>query len=234
MIVDFHTHILPHMDDGAESVEMSLAMLRAEQEQGVSKVILTPHFYRQIETPESFLQRRAASMAQLLDRSETAELPEMRLGAEVAMVKGLSHISLKPLCIENTRTLLLELPYAPLQQNTLRELQGILDRNEVTVVLAHVERYRRLWGRKTWDSVMALPVYKQLSCSALFRKDLVWRHQVFRWIKEERIHLLGSDAHNCTLRPVTMHRAVSCLRQKQLDGALERMMQTAEKLLLTE
>lgn len=81
---------------------------------------------------------------------------------------------------------------------------------------------------------MALPVYKQLSCSALLRKDPVWRHQVFRWIKEERIHLLGSDAHNCTLRPVAMDRAVSCLRQKQLDGALERMMQTAEKLLLTE
>ena len=48
-MTDLHTHILPEMDDGAESVEMSLDMLRMERDQGVDAVVLTPHFYRDRE-----------------------------------------------------------------------------------------------------------------------------------------------------------------------------------------
>ena len=40
-MIDFHTHILPGMDDGSKSVEMSLAMLRMEAAQGVGAVALT-------------------------------------------------------------------------------------------------------------------------------------------------------------------------------------------------
>ena len=51
-IVDMHCHILPEVDDGAEGIEESLAMLRREREEGVRKVILTPHYRRgMFETP---------------------------------------------------------------------------------------------------------------------------------------------------------------------------------------
>ena len=43
-MIDLHTHILPAMDDGAKNVEESLALLRMEWEQGVTTVMLTPHF----------------------------------------------------------------------------------------------------------------------------------------------------------------------------------------------
>ena len=42
-LIDTHTHITPNVDDGANSPEMSLEMLRSEAEQGGSAVILTPH-----------------------------------------------------------------------------------------------------------------------------------------------------------------------------------------------
>ena len=42
-LIDTHTHITPMVDDGASSMEMSLAMLRSEAEQGVKVVFLTPH-----------------------------------------------------------------------------------------------------------------------------------------------------------------------------------------------
>ena len=45
MTIDFHCHILPKMDDGSDSINTSLAMLRAEHTQGVNRVVLTPHFY---------------------------------------------------------------------------------------------------------------------------------------------------------------------------------------------
>ena len=42
-LIDTHTHIAPGVDDGAGSMEMSLAMLRSEAEQGAKVVFLTPH-----------------------------------------------------------------------------------------------------------------------------------------------------------------------------------------------
>ena len=42
---DFHSHILPDMDDGSRCAEDSLKMLRMEAEQGVTRVVATPHFY---------------------------------------------------------------------------------------------------------------------------------------------------------------------------------------------
>ena len=58
-VIDFHSHILPGIDDGSASVEQSIAMLRMEAEQGIDHVVATPHFYPQYDTPEHFLRKRA-------------------------------------------------------------------------------------------------------------------------------------------------------------------------------
>ena len=42
-ITDFHTHILPGMDDGSRSVDESVALLELEAAQGVQRVVLSPH-----------------------------------------------------------------------------------------------------------------------------------------------------------------------------------------------
>ena len=66
-IIDFHSHILPGIDDGSRSVEESIALLQKEAEQGISHVVATPHFYPQLDTPERFLKRRAEAEAALRD-----------------------------------------------------------------------------------------------------------------------------------------------------------------------
>ena len=45
MLTDFHSHILPGIDDGSKRVSDSLAMLKILRSQGVERVIFTPHFY---------------------------------------------------------------------------------------------------------------------------------------------------------------------------------------------
>ena len=45
MTIDFHTHILPGVDDGSHSIEESLELLRISGKQGIEEVVLTPHFY---------------------------------------------------------------------------------------------------------------------------------------------------------------------------------------------
>lgn len=53
-MIDFHSHILPAMDDGSRNIEESLQMLRMLQEQGVERVIATPHFYADENPPDVF------------------------------------------------------------------------------------------------------------------------------------------------------------------------------------
>ena len=64
-IIDFHSHILPKMDDGSHSTDESLKMLRMEAEAGIKTVAVTPHFYAELDTPETFLKRRSEALARL-------------------------------------------------------------------------------------------------------------------------------------------------------------------------
>ena len=53
--VDFHSHILPHMDDGSKNPEMSSEMLEMLEEEEVCVVFATPHYYCYRESEASFL-----------------------------------------------------------------------------------------------------------------------------------------------------------------------------------
>ena len=122
-IVDLHTHILPKMDDGSDSIETSLAILHTLWNDGVDVVCATSHYYRERETVEEFVERRSRSAASLRKaiRKVTKEgqesmagngLPVFFAGAETAFFSGISECDrLNDLCLEGTRTLMLEMPF---------------------------------------------------------------------------------------------------------------------------
>ena len=98
-MIDFHTHILPGVDDGSKNVEESLLMLDSMKNQGVKTVIATPHFYANDESVESFLSRRNEAFSSL--KKSLADGPEIILGAEVRYYDGISRLEdLKKLRIE--------------------------------------------------------------------------------------------------------------------------------------
>ena len=53
-MIDFHTHILPRMDDGSRRMAETQKMLKMEYDQGVRQVVASSHFYAQHEFPETF------------------------------------------------------------------------------------------------------------------------------------------------------------------------------------
>ena len=57
-MIDFHSHVLPKMDDGPKSLRESLEMLSLCFQQGVDAVVSTSHFYADREDPRTFLLRR--------------------------------------------------------------------------------------------------------------------------------------------------------------------------------
>ncbi|MCD8022363.1 MAG: hypothetical protein LUF30_05135 [Lachnospiraceae bacterium] len=67
-MIDFHTHILPGIDDGSSSTEESMEMLRLSYSQGITEIVATPHFYATQESPEHFLRRRASAARHLEEK----------------------------------------------------------------------------------------------------------------------------------------------------------------------
>lgn len=187
MMIDFHCHILSKMDDGSDSINTSLAMLREEHTQGVNRVVLTPHFYCEEESIEAFLQRRKRLFLPYKPLFPTNRIQtifqSLCLGAEVAMSSALAQMDLQPLCISGTNVLLLELPYY--RRFRLKDVETIINRNDIQVVFAHIERFSRLWNKETFAAVMELPVYKQINCRLSLSCSLATAAAVaplaFRW-----------------------------------------------------
>lgn len=147
---DMHSHLLPGLDDGAETVEHSLALLRELRELGFRKLVMTPHimgdFYK--NTPAGIRAalgtlREAAAEAGLADVALECAAEyyldewlgrKLRDGTELLSFGG------------EKRYLLLETSYMnePLNlHGTIFDLQAAGYR----VVLAHPERYVYYYGR---------------------------------------------------------------------------------------
>ena len=141
--VDFHSHILPRMDDGSKSTDESLAMLRIEAEHGTRKIVLTPHFYANHTTMAQFLDRRQGSFHRLQAAAQAeTQLPELVLGAEVRIFEGLSQVDdLEKLVIAGTRCILVEFPMLPWNDWMCGELLRIHRDRKLTPIFAHVDRY---------------------------------------------------------------------------------------------
>lgn len=222
--VDFHSHILPGVDDGSRSVEESLEMLRAEAAQGIGTVVATPHFYAQHDAPERFLNRRAAAWEKLrAAMEEEPELPAVILGAEVYYFPGISHSeALSRLVIGQTGYLLLEMPSAPWTQNMYQEMENIYTKHGITPVIAHIDRYiSPLRHRQILERLENLPVLVQANSAFFLRPTTA--PLALRMLKEKRIHLLGSDCHNTGARKPELGRAVEKIEKHMGASAMEQI-----------
>ena len=124
-LVDLHSHILPGIDDGSPDVGTSAAMLRREAEQGVDVVCATSHYYAKYNSIPAFCERRAEALERL-SSVLTAELPRVLPAAEVAYFPHMEEQDLMPLCIQGTRTLMLEMPFADWTDLQLETVEALV------------------------------------------------------------------------------------------------------------
>lgn len=221
---DFHTHILPGIDDGSSCVEESLAMLRMEAEQGIGRVLATPHFYPRYETPDSFLTKREQAQKVLREAMVgQPDLPELEVGAEVYYFRGISEMDcLKDLAIVGTDYILIEMPMAPWQDTFFRELIQIRERRGLIPVIAHIDRYitpLRTFGipRKLEE----LPVLVQANASFFLKGST--SSMAMKMLRSDQIHLLGSDCHNLDSRKPNLGEARSRIEHKLGPTVLQRL-----------
>ncbi|MBQ5810139.1 MAG: capsular polysaccharide biosynthesis protein, partial [Clostridia bacterium] len=75
MNFDIHSHLIPNIDDGAQSIAESAKMLQILKDEGVDNILATPHFYPSRSSLDSFLAKRSASFDALAAEAEGKDLP---------------------------------------------------------------------------------------------------------------------------------------------------------------
>lgn len=212
-MIDFHSHILPGIDDGSRDVSESLALLDMLRDQQVTTVVATPHFYANEQSVDTFLRRRQRAYDALLDATDGDTVPTVIMGAEVLFYSGISRLDgLDRLCISGTRLLLLEMPMTRWTSSVVQELLEIVNNLNLTVILAHIERYISLQRPDTFDILRNNGVIMQVNASYFIERFT--RRSALRQIGRGEIRLLGSDCHSLHTRPPRLDAAADIIRKK--------------------
>ncbi len=197
-MIDFHTHILPGIDDGSKNVRQSLEMLRMEQKMGIDTVFLTPHFYASQNSPETFLNRREEAWERLQEDMEE-NLPQLLLGAEVQYYESIGYAEdLKSLCIQGTNLLLLEMPFNRWDDRAVRTVLDLNGADGMQIVLAHIDRYLKFVKEDVWDLFQRSGILMQLNASAF--SGLLHRRKAVSLMQNGFVQFIGSDCHNLDSR----------------------------------
>ena len=195
--VDVHSHLIPGIDDGSQSVEQTLEMLELMQEMGYKKVITTPHIISDLfpNTPARILEEFESLKAQLKKTNIKIEL-------EIAAEHYLDEFAMKAL--KNGEVLTFGEGYL-LFETSLMSKPVVLEEyifeaisKGLKPVLAHPERY--LYFQNNWELLTEISnrgALFQLNISSLggfYSKPA--KTLAERLIDEGLVHFLGTDAHN--------------------------------------
>lgn len=234
MLIDFHSHILPGIDDGAKDIDMSRIMLEMEKKSGVGKVVLTPHFYLNSTSLDRFLEMRAGAVEKFAPVADELGIDAI-YGAEVLYTKSLADADLSKLCIGDTKYMMIELPYERLSDTFIREFRSFAGSifPDILLILAHAERYLNFTSEDSIYRIMDCDMLVQLNCGDL---RPFYRHSRFMYdlLDNDLAHLLGTDCHNTTSRPPDMETAKKAISRKLSPDCFDRLMHNAQRVFSGE
>lgn len=152
-MIDFHSHLVPGVDDGSETVEQSLDALGKMSEQGIKCVITTPHFQASTLNNTAYFRSRIAEVDhawEIVKAAAREAYPHLRLerGTEMALDEPISGAPDARVRLAGTQFMLVEFPFFAIPPNSGLALAR-LHRLGVTPIVAHPERYDNVdddWG----------------------------------------------------------------------------------------
>ena len=214
--IDMHCHILPGVDDGAQSIEDTKAMLKIAYEEGIRTVIATPHHHdRRGKGTIDVLQKRLALTEKLI--GELGYDMQIWLGMEVFFGQDvLEELSTGAIATMGGSGYIL-LEFSP--EDEFAYIQRAVQKVQMKgyrVIIAHAERYQCLL--KDLDAVRYLVdmgAYIQVNASSVLGGMFSTVSKFVRkMMKEHLVHLVGTDAHGIVHRSPKMREAAEFVAKK--------------------
>lgn len=199
-MIDFHSHILPGIDDGSQNIEQSKKILSEASELGFNKIISTSHYaYDCYEIPE---YKRKDLIDELNEENDS--FPEIILGSEIFISYNIIDLLKEgnASTINGTNYILFELPLRAPFPN-LKDIINKLQENNYKLILAHPERYLIIQNNFNYlyelqemgilfqSNFASITGYYGFSAKSIMKKML----------KNNLVSFLGSDVH----RPETVY-----------------------------
>ncbi len=230
-MVDFHSHILPGIDDGSKNIDESLEILREMYSQGITKVVATPHFLARLQSVEEFFHARDEAIQTLKEALVGIEdVPEIYVGSETEYYDGIGECEeLDKLTIIGTKILLIEMPFTLWTEAIYRSLMRLQERGYVPVI-AHIERYISYQNeQKCLERLEEMGV--QIQCNCTFLTNRFTKKKALRFIGGRRINFLGTDSHDMSSRKPKMDKALKIIEKKHGYEAVEDILDYSEGAL---
>lgn len=191
-MTDYHSHLLPGVDDGVQTVEESLEILRLYEQLGIRDVWFTPHIMEDIPNTTAGLRNRFEQF----QKQYTGNI-RLHLAAEYMLdnlfKERLAHRDLLPIG-EDSNHLLVETSYF----NPPMDLYGMMEKIKSAgfiPVLAHPERYTYM-GEKEYRRLKEAGVMFQSNLSSLvggYGNPV--KKKVEELYSKAMINLYGTDTH---------------------------------------
>lgn len=221
---DIHSHILPGVDDGAETLEEAMSMIDVAYKEGTRKLMLTPHYIR---------GKNSYSKEELHKRFEDFQIEvgrkysdmKLYLGNEILYEDGIIE-DLKEGLIQfmnDTKYVLVEFNIR-ISYHQLYDAIRKLTNARYRPIIAHVERYRCLFKHiERIDELVGMEAYLQMNISSVYGGML---DENARWckklVKEEYISFFGTDAHDLEDRAPYIRDYVGWIEKKCGEAFLEK------------
>jgi len=231
-MIDIHTHVLPGIDDGARNLEESAQLVETLRNQGISLIVLTPHFYPHRESLDSFVERRENAFKMIKGFDDEIGFV---LASETFLTENLMwYDNIESLCLGNTKYLLLELPFTKVWTNrTYKMIEGLMGKFGIQPIIAHIERYDAMHNKGDRESI--LHTLSDIGCMFQIDIDSVinlrTRHGMLRLINNGWIDFVGSDCHDMKSRLPQFNKFNEIIKKKLGQEYLDNFEKNAAKIL---
>ena len=198
---DIHSHILYEIDDGSESLEESIEIIKQAIKNGYTDIILTPH-YRKIQGYTKNNKIKKDVFKKLLKEVKQQKLKiKLYLGNEIAVDEDLFYYlkTNQVLTMNDSRYILLELPFSGRLKSLDSIFEELLEKNYIPII-PHPERYND-YKEKDFIEWSKLGILFQGNTESLYGgygKHI--QNKLEFMLKKHLISFMGSDIHkSCDL-----------------------------------
>ncbi len=232
-MIDFHSHILPGVDDGPQDIKESKLLLEEAKKYGFDRVISTSHYaVGCYEVPE---YKRIELLNEL---KQIKDAPQLFLGSEIFITFNIVNLlkEFKASTINGTSYVLFELPlrrHFPNYKDIIRNLKE----NDYRPILAHPERYADV--QKDFDilyDLQGMGVKFQVNfASFLGYYGLKAKWTAKKMLQNKLIDFMGTDVHRPNTKYPNVHKALNKMAKYVDEDYIRDITQyNAEKILRNE